>query len=93
MLNCWQENPDDRPSFTDLVQYFGDVIAQLTEKVSDQRTCGVIAMVSASKNCFKKRINAMLIVIVRSGMSGKRNTNWQTKNCIEFLYWQEAEGL
>ena len=33
MFNCWEENPDSRPTFTDLVRQFDNMISLLSDKV------------------------------------------------------------
>lgn len=34
MLDCWNINPQDRPSFTDLAEYLGDFLKDNSKSVS-----------------------------------------------------------
>lgn len=34
MLDCWKMNPNNRPSFTDLAEFLGDLLEDGTKSVS-----------------------------------------------------------
>lgn len=36
MLNCWNANPQTRPSFTDLVEYLSDFLTDVSKSVCDK---------------------------------------------------------
>lgn len=50
MLDCWQGKPQERPTFTELVERLGDLLQASVQQVTSQPTSQYLSKCTASKD-------------------------------------------